>query len=163
MRTLWGLALILPGQLALGGLLAAQAVRGTLVEAVSRRPLAGGFVVLLDSIGAERGRVLTNDVGAFLLVAPAPGRYRLRTEVIGLRAWTSPALTLAAGDTLEYVVANPAPPVLLKAVVVTGERVCRGPPEAGVAMTAVWEEARKALLAVRWSEQRRALKFRIKK
>lgn len=163
MRTLWGLVGMLAADLVLGGLLEAQAVRGTLVEAVSGQPLAGGFVVLLDSIGAERARVLTNDVGEFHLVAPAPGRYRLRTEVIGLQAWTSPSLTLPAGDTVEYRVANPAPPVLLEALVVTGDRVCRGPPDEGAAMTAVWEEARKALLAVRWSEQRRALKFRIKK
>ncbi len=141
----------------------AQTIHGTLVEALSGRPLAGGFVVLLDTAGIERGRTLTDDVGAYVLVAPRAGWYRLRTEVIGLRSWTSPLIQIQLGETLEYALDNPAPPVVLAAVVVTGDRVCGGQPDEGAAMAALWEEARKGLMAVRWNEQRRSLKFRIKR
>jgi len=56
----------------------AQTVRGLLTDSVSRSPLPGAFLTLVDDKGVERARVMTNPAGEFVVTAPAAGSYRLR-------------------------------------------------------------------------------------
>src|SRR2546425_13240953 len=77
--------------------LAAQSVRGQLTDSVTRAPLPGAFLTLVDEHGVEKARTITNGSGEYLLTAPAPGVYRLRSKRIGFRPYVSPALTLTAG------------------------------------------------------------------
>ncbi|CAN5359077.1 hypothetical protein BH23GEM4_BH23GEM4_00400 [soil metagenome] len=54
--------------------------------------MASTLVVLLDSVGTQRGRTLSSDGGSFVFALPAPGRYRVRAERIGCGAvvvWTN--------------------------------------------------------------------------
>ena len=55
--------------------LEAQTVRGQLVDSISRSPLSGAFLTLVDQQGVERARAITNDAGEFVLVAPTAGTY----------------------------------------------------------------------------------------
>ncbi|HKC39380.1 MAG TPA: carboxypeptidase-like regulatory domain-containing protein [Gemmatimonadales bacterium] len=129
----------------------AQTVRGLLTDSVSRSPLPGAFLTLVDDKGVERARVMTNQAGEFVLTAPAAGSYRLRSKRIGFRPYVSPALTLTAGGTSSYNVVVDPIPVALSQVVVQGERQCDV--ESGASVAAVWEEVHEALAAVSWTSR----------
>src|SRR5437016_2317433 len=104
--------------------LEAQTVRGQVTDSVSRTPLAGAFLTLVDSIGSERARAITDAAGQFTLTAPEPGTYRLRSKRIGFRPYFSPALALHSGETMWYSAAIDPIPIALREVVVAGERQC---------------------------------------
>ncbi|NIN09887.1 MAG: hypothetical protein GTN62_00560, partial [Gemmatimonadales bacterium] len=55
----------------------------------------------------------------------------------------------------------PVVAVELSGVSVEAERRCVTRPEEGLEMARVWEEARKALAATRWTEERRLFAFRV--
>ncbi len=158
-RTLCTLVLLLV--LACGAL-SAQAVRGTLVEEGSGSPVQGTLVVLVDAGGKQVAGALTDAAGAFLLRAPAPGRYGLRAERIGIRGSVSRGLDLAAGETVEQRLAAPAAAFALDGLVVRRERKrCRALPRAGQPAAAVWAEVRKALDVAAWTGRQRSFSFRI--
>src|SRR5438046_9083045 len=92
MRPLW-LALVVLST----GTLEAQTVRGQLVDSISRAPVAGAFVTLVDERGVERARAITNDAGQYLVTAPAAGNYHGRSKLTGVRAYVPPALPLSSG------------------------------------------------------------------
>ena len=144
-------AVLLVAALAVPGALAAQTVRGQLTDSVSRAPLPGAFLTLVDEHGVEKARTITNGSGEFLLTAPAAGVYRLRSKRIGFRPYVSPPLTLTAGGTSSYNAVIDPIPVALAQVVVQGERQCDV--EAGASVAAVWEEVHEALAAVSWTSR----------
>ncbi len=131
----------------------AQTVQGRLLEQDTEKPIAAALVLLLDSQGQELRGVLTNEEGAFTLRAPGPGAYTLRAEHIGYRTTTSPPLQLAAGERRLYRMAIPVEPVELRGLYVEAERQCVIRPEEGLETATLWEAARKALNAVRWTER----------
>jgi len=128
---------------------AAQSVRGQLSDSVSRAPLAGAFLTLVDEHSVEKARSITNGAGEFLLTAPAAGVYRLRSKRIGFRPYVSRPLTLQAGETVSFSAAIDPIPVALSQVVVEGERQCDV--EGGASVAAVWDEIHEALAAVSWT------------
>ena len=127
----------------------AQTVRGVLSDSVSRTPIPGAFVTLVDSQGTERVRTITNRGGEFRLSAPTPGTYRIRSKRIGLHPYVSPPLTLGAGESISYDALVVPIPVPLEQVVVAGERQCDV--EGGASVAALWQEVSEALAAVRWT------------
>ena len=131
-------------------MLAAQALRTTLLGAGTRQPVAGAFVVVIDTTGHEVIRTLTDETGAVRLDVP-PGAYRLLVLRIGMARWTGRRFTLAAGDTLTAPIEAPETPVLLSEIAVHAERRCRVQPEEGSAAARLWEEARTALEATAWT------------
>ena len=128
----------------------AQTVRGLLTDSISRSPLPGAFLTLVDDKGVERARVMTNQAGEFVVTAPGAGSYRMRSKRIGFRPWVSPPLTLTGG-TISYSAAIDPIPVALAQVVVQGERQCDV--ESGASVAAVWEEVHEALAAVSWTSR----------
>ena len=130
---------------------AAQSVRGLLTDSVSRTPIAGAFLTLIDDHGAERARAMTNAAGEFTLNAPTAGTYRLRSKRIGFRPLVSPALALRAGEAIAYNAAVDPIPISLREVVVAGDRQCDI--ESGASVAALWDEVREALAAVSWTSR----------
>ncbi|PYO73586.1 MAG: hypothetical protein DMD64_06630, partial [Gemmatimonadetes bacterium] len=130
---------------------AAQSVRGLLTDSVSRTPIAGAFLTLIDDHGAERARAMTNAAGEFTLNAPTAGTYRLRSKRIGFRPLVSPALALRAGEAIAYNAAIDPIPISLREVVVAGDRQCDI--ESGASVAALWDEVREALAAVSWTSR----------
>lgn len=133
--------------------LSPQTVHGQLVDKTTASPIPGGFVVLLDMNSRELLRSLTDQQGRFDLAAPAPGRYRLKSAVIGIQSSVTPPFDLTEGQDLQVSFAVQAVLVVLPTLIVEDERTCQGPQQAGMAAALVWQEARKALSAVRWTEQ----------
>lgn len=139
--------------------LAAQAVRGQLVDRSNGFPIGGAFVVLVDQQGAEVGRALTADAGTFLIRAPGPGAYRLQSKRIGFRMKESPPIVLAEGQTVSYRLEVEAVPARLPPVVVEGRPQCGSRGEEGSVVAQLWEEAREVLAAVRWAEGQRVYDY----
>ena len=130
--------------------LGAQSIRTTLLGAGTQQPVAGAFVIVLDTTRREVARTLTDETGLVRLDV-APGTYRLLVLRIGMARWSGQPFTLAAGDTITTPLEAPETPVLLSEIVVHAERRCRVQPEDGSAAAELWEEARTALEATDWT------------
>ena len=139
----------------------AQTITGHLVDQVSGQPIAAGFVVLLNDDSQELGRTLTDTRGYFEIKATGPGRYRLQSAVIGIKSTVTPSFELTAGQDLIVEFAVKARIVTLPTVVIEDERTCEGPPQAGMAAATLWDEARKALNAVAWTERQGMLSYEL--
>jgi hypothetical protein len=127
----------------LGGA-AAQTIAGRVVEQESGAPLPVAQVALEDSAGMARAVALSDSAGAFVLRAPAPGRYRLRAEHIGRATIESDWLTVAAGGSAQVRLEAPIAAVLVRGIVVEGSPRCSLRPAEGEALAQIWEEVRKA-------------------
>ena len=141
--------------------LEAQVVRGALVEAMSGRGVSGAFVSLLDEAGVEHQRVMTDALGRWTLEPTSAGRFLVRAVAVGRQSWTSNPFAIDRGDTLQFPIEMPLLPVALPAMVVEADRDCRVRPEAGLAAAQLWDEAKKALEAVVWTERQGMLQHRI--
>jgi len=157
----WGLLWCFSGLLVVATPpLASQVVVGQVVEATTGVPVGEGFVVLLDEQGREVARALSGADGRFVLFAPGPGSFRLRSERIGYSAVVSPPLALERDQRLVHQLAIAAVGVELAPVVVTGRSRCRSRPDREEGTAAVWDEVRKALAAATWIESNRHYEYR---
>lgn len=139
---------------------AAQVVRGSLADAISGRPVPAGIVALVDSAGVERARTLTDATGSFVIRAPAPGIFRLRTLIVGFEGWESEPFSLARAQSVERRIELTLFRVELPELTVEAEQTCVVRPEEGLAAAALWDEVKKALATTRLSMERRDYRFR---
>ena len=131
-----------------------QVVRGRLVDAVDGSSLGTAMIVLVNPQDFEEARVLSrSSSGLFQLEAPGPGNYRLRAERIGYATSHSEFFDLAAGDTLVIEIRAQVEAISLRGIEAVADRQCRVRPGEGLAVTRVWEEARKALEAAAWTQE----------
>ena len=140
---------------------AAQVVRGTVVDETSGRPVPGVVVVLFDSAGHRLGGVLAGDDGRYAIRATGAGRYRLRAERIGFRADAPTAVTLSAGEAIELKLVTRPVPVVLGEVRVAAKSPCVARATDGREVSAVWEEARKALYATEITQRQELFSARV--
>ncbi len=145
-----------------GSALQAQAIRGKLVERGTGAPINGAFVTLVTASGGDADGVLTDSLGAFVLVAPAPGTYRLRADQIGHRSTVSEPLRLDAGATLSYRMEAAIEPIALRGISVKGAQRCEMRPADGQATQLLWDEARKALRIASFTEHAGAVMLRLR-
>ncbi len=133
---------------------AAQSVRGRLLDPDGRTGLGSAMIVLEDRNGNDVQRALSRSSGLFQLTAPAPGSYRLRAERIGYATTRSDYFDLASGETITQNLVAAVEAITLQGIVAGGgERKCTVRPEEGLAVTRVWDEARKALSAAAWTQE----------
>jgi hypothetical protein len=131
----------------------AQVVRGVVVDEASGRAMPGIVVVLLDSAGKRLAGVLADDGGRYAIRIAVPGSYGIRAERIGYRADAPTPVRLAAGQTVELKLVTRPIPVVLGAVRVTGKTACVARAADGQDVSAVWDEARKALTATELTQR----------
>ncbi len=139
--------------------LAAQTIRGTLVEEGSGRPIEGALVILLNEDGVDVSASLTDEAGAYIVRVPQSGRYTLKTERIGYETYTSHPITLSTGQVVERRLAMPVRPIELAALSVSTERRCETRAAEGARTARIWEEARKALRATALTQEQGAFRF----
>jgi hypothetical protein len=125
---------------------ASQSVRGTVVDP-GGNGVPGIVVQLLDSADAIRARALTDRTGAFLVIAPTAGAYRVQTLRIGFRSVISEPLALTAGAEVTRRFEVASLPSRLDTVRVGGRSECGRASRDAVALAAVWEQARTAMIA----------------
>lgn len=138
---------------------AAQTIGGIVRETDGGPLITGGFVSLLDTSDEAVQADFTAADGAFSLRAPGPGAYRIRVERIGYANWVTESYRLAAGQTLTVTVEVPPRPVRLGDLRVEVTGSCLDDPRQGAELSAVWEEARKALETAVWAEDRGEVTF----
>ena len=126
--------------------LEAQRVRGQVVLPDSTAPAAGVIVVATGGNGAPV-RALTSGRGTFDMPLPTAGRFELRVLRIGYAPTVVPAVDVAAGETKSIRIVAGAERISLTRVTVRGQDECNTRRDAGLLVTRVWEETRKALLA----------------
>lgn len=123
----------------------AQTIRVIVVEEGSGNPAASSLVSLLLVSGVRVAQGLTDQVGQVTLSAPQPGRYLVRGDRIGFVGRTSDPVELSAGRTVTLRFTLPMTRFTLPEVTVQAESKCTTGGVARRDISAVWEEARKAL------------------
>lgn len=124
------------------------------MDALDGSSLGTAMIVLVDPRDVEAARVLSrSSSGLFQLDAPRPGEYRLRAERIGYATTHSEFFQVSAGDTLVIEVRAQVEAISLEGIEAVADRQCRVRPGEGLAVTRVWEEARKALEAAAWTQE----------
>ncbi len=117
------------------------------------------MVSLVDRSGRGTEQVLTRSSGLFQLQAPNPGEFRLRADRIGYATTFSDFFGVATTDTLTIELAARIEPVSLEGIEAEADRRCRVRPGEGLAVARVWEEARKALAAAAWTQERELYRY----
>ena len=140
-RRWWCLVLLL-----LGSVAEAQRVSGDVTN-MSGVPIPGVVIQLVDSGSVTVARTLTDEHGAFRLVAPAAGSYRLRTLRVGFTPYASPAFAIGSNEEVSRSLTLRSIAALLDTVHVSRNAVCRSSADASSATFALWEQARAALTA----------------
>jgi hypothetical protein len=138
----------------------AQVVGGTIVDELSGEPVVGAWVLLLDSLGRDHSRSLTDALGRFVVRGEGAGEYRLRAILIGYTKWESQSFSLAVGERREEEIPLTMVRVALPAITVEAERTCRVRPGEGMATSTLWEEVKSALVATAWTIDQRLYRFR---
>lgn len=131
-----------------------QVIQGRISDAGSEQGIAGAMVTVVDRGGDELGRVLSWTNGQFVVRADRPGELRVRVDRIGYATTFSDFVHVASGDTVMLSLASTAEAISLEGVEASADRRCELRPAEGLAVAKVWEEARKALAATAWTEER---------
>ncbi len=125
----------------------AQSINGRIVTADSSRGVPGAIVVLTDSVRRESTRTLSRADGRFVLRIAAPGTYGVRVLRIGFRPDDFGPFVIGPSANVPVVLALTQRAVSLMAMNVSDRSECRALDDGGSAPLALWEEARKSLLA----------------
>lgn len=140
----------------------AQVVRGSVVDSATSRPIGDFTVQLIDAAGVSVMAALAQPGGRFTLHAPRAGTYRLRVLRIGFRRTETAPFRIVDGETTERIVRMPQISVALTSIRVQGLQRCEDLPSGGEALATVWEEARKAVEAVRLTGSEQRLHMRVR-
>jgi len=134
-------------------------IRGRLIDRVTREPIGGALVTLVDETGREWRSAVTADDGGFVLRAPARGSYRIRVERLGYRVWTSPALTVEASAEQVATFWVPVEPIPIPGLEVAGTSECPEPAALRARGYELYQQARAGLQAVVEGETGRGYLF----
>ena len=139
----------------------AQSVLVTALDDATSTPIFGALAYLTDERGRTVKNLLTDERGRALFVGIAPGRYRLRVEMIGMSTAESEAFPVAEGETLTRELRLGASAIVLEDISVEAEGArCRLRAEQGYAVAQLWEEARKALTAAAFTDSEQIYRYR---
>ena len=122
----------------------AQELRGVVRDSMSRQPISGAVLLLLDSSGATLGRNITNERGAYR-IALSPRMRRLHLQRIGFRP-RDVAIPSTEGGVATLDVSMVMIPHMLEATRVVDNPSCSRRDDRTAAF-ALWEQAQAALLA----------------
>ncbi|MFL5386979.1 MAG: carboxypeptidase-like regulatory domain-containing protein [Longimicrobiaceae bacterium] len=129
---------------------ATGSVHGRAYAAADRAPIAYALIRLSSVGAAGAGRTaLSDQEGAFAFAAVAPGTYRLSLERIGYATEVSEPFAVAAGQSVERVLASRPNAIALAPLVATPECRTARDLELNPRLAALWREARKAIETTR--------------
>ena len=139
----------------------AQTVLIRVVDGEAARPMFGALAYLEDASGQTARNALTDERGRALFVGIAPGRYRVRVEMIGMATASTELFDIAAGTTVSEDLRLESSAIQLDGLEVELEAGrCRVRPGGeGLVVAEVWEEARKALSAASFTDQRGSYRY----
>jgi hypothetical protein len=100
--------------------LAAQTIRGRVLDAATGEPVPQAGVTVLTPEQHTAGRARTGPDGTFSVQLRAPGTFRLRGERAGYQASTSQALEVAVRETVEVALRVSPQALQIEPLTVTG-------------------------------------------
>lgn len=100
----------------------AQVIRGIVLDSISKEPVSGAIVSLLDSAASLVALARTSDRGRFSLNGKGSEYYAFDARSLGYRRHVSQWVDLSSTDTVEVTVRIVRLPVSLSAVRVKAER-----------------------------------------
>jgi len=132
-----------------GSALAAQRLRGEILLPDSISPAAHVIVIATDVTGADLAKTTSNDTGAFDLLLPHSGPYRVRVLRLGFRPTLLAPVEVAAGQVRTLRIVLTGSIVSLAQVRVRSQSVCGTGvrEESGQLVADLWQQARFALLS----------------
>lgn len=80
---------------------AAQLVSGKVLEERSEQPVGGAMIELMDTTGLRRATTVADTAGAFSIMVPQPGLYRLRISHIAYATAETEVIRAAVGEQVE--------------------------------------------------------------
>ncbi|TVR59296.1 MAG: TonB-dependent receptor [Gemmatimonadales bacterium] len=95
------------------------AIRGTVIDVATDRPVVAATVDVLDEAGRIRSRATTGGDGEFLLSRLSPGGFRLRVRALGYTEVVSPRWRVETGEVLTVVLRVHPEAILLAPLEVT--------------------------------------------
>lgn len=104
------------------GPLAAQSIRGHVLDAGTGQPVAEATVALVSAEGRVLERERTDAAGAFSLAVREPGTYRVRAERIGYRAVATLPLEAGMRDVVDVELRMSTAEVVIDPLTVTARR-----------------------------------------
>jgi len=103
--------------------LSAQAVTGRVLDGTTRRPIMLASLVLVDSLGTEYDRTMSNQSGLFQLAPGRPGAYYIVATALGYRSSMDGVLELGEGGHIPIEFYLRPDPIELEPLTATVERV----------------------------------------
>lgn len=139
----------------------AQTVLVRVVSGESMAPSVGALAYLVDAAGTTVKNTLTDDRGRALFVGIAAGSYRVRVEMIGMASAETDLFPISEGATFTEEVRLDTSAIQLEGIEVELDAGrCRVRPGGeGVLVAQVWDEARKALSAASFTDQRGSYRY----
>lgn len=105
---------------------AGQTVQGVVADGQTQAALANAIVHLVDDDGERRVATATDATGRYSIQIPAPGRYRVRAELLGYEARESDSFETAEGSsTIVRDLRMNALPIPIQGVEVTTDQATR--------------------------------------
>ncbi len=151
------LSVLLAVWLLVGSDLAAQEVRGRVIDTETGGPVVGAMVLALDPSGEARTRTLADDRGDFVLRGRTPPGGSYQVVRIGYASQSYPASAL--GPDSENVLRVASSPIELDGIGVVADDLCGERFEGSALVYGVWLETRKALEMTRLTQARSSLAF----
>jgi len=139
----------------------AQTVLVRVVEAESMAPSFGALAYLVDGEGTVVRNTLTDERGRALFVGIEAGSYLVRVEMIGMASTETELFAISEGATFTEELRFEASAIQLEGLEVDMEagRCEVRPGGEGVLVAQVWDEARKALSAASFTDQRGSYRY----
>lgn len=110
-------------------------------------PVGGAIVALVDSLGLEPVRALSDSSGRFDLRAPRSGTYRLRVDAVGFARVISVPFELAPQERRAQRIHLVAATQRLTSLEIRARSRCDVKPAEGTQVALLWTEAQKSLQA----------------
>ena len=133
----------------------AQTVMVRVFDEEAGRPLVGALAYLKDESGATAKNALTDQLGRALFVGIEAGTYRVDVEMIGMADSGTELFDISAGATVAHEVRMSSRAIQLEGIEIdVGGRCSVRPDGEGLLVAQVWDEARKALQAASFTDER---------
>jgi hypothetical protein len=131
------------------------------VRGPAATPVFGALAHLVDASGSIVKNALTDERGRALFIGMPAATYRVRVEMIGMSTGESDLFEVAEGMSVPQDITLESSAIQLEGIEVAldGGRCTLHPEEEGLAIAAVWDEARKALSAAAFTDELGAYRY----
>jgi len=139
----------------------AQTVMVRVFDGDAGRPIVGALAYLKDAEGVTARNALTDQLGRALFVGMPAGTYRIEVEMIGMATSATDLFRISEGATVAQEVRMASRAIELEGIEIdVGAGRCSVRPDGeGLLVAQLWDEARKALEAASFTDERSMYRY----